>query len=256
MKIENTGLAMVEGKGFQPLVDFCSDADRVDVISFFELAKELPPPFISLLNQVFSEPGLWERFKNGPSSRVGHHHHSGGNIEHAVEVAKLCLQIGELQPNLVDRSVLLISALLHDIGKVDEYEAFVHGTRMSAVGRLVGHKFTGYAIVWSALKVDHGLTPAQVLGIQNCMAACTGWDANFRGAACIEAEILSRADQLSACFDLHHDSHSKMEALNGFGERHRHARETPFHVKERPQRELTPAEKLRKLCVPRRTYAK
>ena len=72
MKIESTGLAMVEGKGFQPLVDFCSDADQVDVISFFELAKELPPPFISLLNQVFSEPGLWERFKNGSSSRAGH----------------------------------------------------------------------------------------------------------------------------------------------------------------------------------------
>lgn len=256
MKMLNTHLAITETPNFKLPIDFCNETDRLALAGFFELTIELPPPFVSFLNQVFSEPGLWELFKNGPSSRAGHHDYAGGNVAHAVEVAKLCLQIGQEQPDLVDRNVLLISALLHDIGKVYEYERINYRMEISAVGRMVGHKFTSFAIVWAALKVNHGLTPNQSLGIQNCMAACTGWDANFRGPACIEAEILSRADQMSACFDLHHLSHKRMEAVNGFGVRHKHARETPFHVKDRSPRELTRAEKLRKLCVPRRSYNK
>jgi len=217
---------------------------KSDVDTFFALYAQLSAPFQQLLDAVFAQPGLWKAFASSPSSRVGHHGGAGGNLRHTLEVARISLLLGSDPAfiDLVDRDVQIAAALLHDVGKAQEYEATRYGWRMSAQGRLVGHKFAGFGLVWNAVHAIHGITDHQRLALLNCLSSSTqGWSSSTRGPASAEAQLLHQADQLSAASDLFRASHAACGQAPGFGIRHRHQRETPYHVKSCPKPAVQPA---------------
>ncbi|MCX7258594.1 MAG: HD domain-containing protein [Polaromonas sp.] len=210
-------------------------AEKSAVDEFFEIFQQLTPPFQNLLGQIFAQPGIWEAFVQGPSSRKGHHCGRGGNLRHSVEVTRLSLCIAAADfENLVDRDVLIVAALMHDLGKAQEYEAGWYGTKMSPLGRLVGHKSSGFGMVWGPLHSTPGIGECQRLAILNSLSSSENAAAKeVRGPASFEALIVNRSDQLSAAGDLFRASHAASGAEAGFGRRHDHQRETPYHVKPR-----------------------
>jgi len=212
---------------------------KPDVETFFALYAQLSAPFQALLDAVFAQPGLWSAFARGPSSRAGHHSGTGGNLHHTVDVVRLSLVIGSdpTYAGQVDRDVQIAAALLHDVGKAQEYEATRYGWRMSAQGRLVGHKFVGFALVWNALDKTDGITQHQRLALLNCLSSSSqsARSSSTRGAAATEAKLLHAADGLSAESDLTCASYAARGQAPGFGVRHPHQRETPYHTKPGPQ---------------------
>jgi len=56
-----------------------------------------------------------------PCSRAGHHAYLGGLLEHTVGVATLAHELCLVHPGL-NPDLLLTAALLHDIGKIREFE--------------------------------------------------------------------------------------------------------------------------------------
>ncbi|CAN5160192.1 hypothetical protein BH10PSE16_BH10PSE16_39570 [soil metagenome] len=207
------------------------------VHEFFELYGQLSAPFRALLDQVFAQPGVWDAFAHGPSSCQGHHRGPGGNLRHSVEVARISLALASdpACQRLVDRDVVIVVALLHDLGKTREYEAGWHGRKMSPLGRLVGHKFTGFGMLWAPLHSIPGIGERQRLAILHCLSSAPqGASGGARGLACLEAQILSHADQLSASSDLFGASQAARPNA-GFGVRHPHQRETPYHVRPCPK---------------------
>jgi len=210
-------------------------AEKSAVDEFFEIFRQLTPPFQNLLGQIFAQPGLWEAFVRGPSSRRGHHCGRGENLRHSVEVARLSLCIAATSfETLVDSDVLIVTALLHDLGKALEYQEGVCRTKMSPLGRLVGHKSSGFGMVWGPLHSTSGIGECQRLAILNSLSSSENAAAkDVRGPASFEALIVSRADQLSAAGDLFRASHAASGSNAGFGVRHDHQRETPYHVKPR-----------------------
>ena len=197
---------------------------------YVNFVHQLAPPFIELFTEIFREEGLWSAFASGPSSVRGHHSKVDGNLLHCLEVAEICICLGELYDDVVDQDVLLSAALLHDIGKADEYENQLFGFRMSPVGKMIGHKMSGFAVVYSALRQVKGLTDAQIIGLKNCIACTSGFSHDIRGPGCFEAEILIKADQLSAAGDLYRKSYAARGGKAGFGLHHPHQRQTPFHI--------------------------
>ena len=62
-----------------------------------------------------------ESLRRAPCSRGGHHAYLGGLLEHTVAVATLAVEACALHPRL-NSDLLITAALLHDVGKVREFD--------------------------------------------------------------------------------------------------------------------------------------
>ncbi|MCK4401594.1 HD domain-containing protein, partial [bacterium] len=99
----------------------------------------------NLLRAVFEVEEYRELFKRAPASVKMHNYYIGGLLEHTLSVASMCMEIDKYYKN-INKDLLLAGAILHDIGKIYEYEysrAFDYTDR----GRLIGHIVIGTQMV-------------------------------------------------------------------------------------------------------------
>ncbi|MHB0979019.1 MAG: 3'-5' exoribonuclease YhaM family protein [Thermoleophilia bacterium] len=99
----------------------------------------------ALLRVVFEDEQLLARFSDAPAAKTFHHAYLGGLLEHTVTVADLCDHVSQ-QYGRVNRDLLMTSALLHDVGKVDEL-TFDRAINYSDAGRFLGHVILGVTFV-------------------------------------------------------------------------------------------------------------
>lgn len=113
------------------------DLDELE--GFYEhLAGEVFDPGLRvLLERVLGDAQLRAALRRAPCTRAGHHAYLGGLLEHTVAVATLVLETCQLHPRL-DRDLLCTAALVHDLGKTEE---FTYGAEIgvSERGRMLGH---------------------------------------------------------------------------------------------------------------------
>lgn len=97
-----------------------------------------------LLRSFFDDKGFRERFSKSTAAMQYHHAYIGGLLEHTLSVTNICIGLAEHYRDL-DRDLLVAGAMLHDIGKVEEYKT---GTSFSLTdsGRLIGHITLGYGM--------------------------------------------------------------------------------------------------------------
>ena len=89
-----------------------------------------------LLLLIYEDKEFYTAFAKAPAAKSWHHNYLGGLLEHTVAVAAICDFMSVQYP--IDRDVLLTGALLHDIGKVFEYD-IKPNIEFSVIARLVGH---------------------------------------------------------------------------------------------------------------------
>lgn len=89
-----------------------------------------------LLHALFSNKEFVESFKKTPAALYKHQNYIGGLLEHTLNVVNIVEKLCNIH-NL-DRDLAIAGALLHDIGKVDEFEV-TNNIRVSNKGHLVGH---------------------------------------------------------------------------------------------------------------------
>jgi 3'-5' exoribonuclease len=119
----------------------------VDVDSLYEniigLVETVKHPHLrQLLSRMFGHQAFRDSFCRAPGGKLWHHSYQGGLAEHTWSVLSLVLSVATLYSDL--RTDLLIAgALLHDVGKIDEYtlDGFIE---YSDTGRLHGHIALGY----------------------------------------------------------------------------------------------------------------
>ncbi len=100
-----------------------------------------------LLNILVSPDGKHrEKFVMAPGGKLWHHNYNGGLLEHTVSVANICDFLATQYTN-TNRDLLITGALLHDLGKVIEYDYETNVIDFSDQGRLKGHIVMGYEIV-------------------------------------------------------------------------------------------------------------
>lgn len=93
----------------------------------------------SLLEAFFSNPDFTRLYANSPAARTIHHNCVGGLLEHALEVIALCRKLTELYPHQLRLDLLVTGAILHDIGKIEEYKQDSISFDFTDRGKLVGH---------------------------------------------------------------------------------------------------------------------
>lgn len=95
---------------------------------------------------VFEEIGA--AFRTTPAAVAMHHAYRHGLLEHTVHMARACRALLPLYPE-VDADLALAGILVHDTGKVIEYEGTL-ATKRSRRGILQGHVVLGYQLVRKA----------------------------------------------------------------------------------------------------------
>lgn len=101
------------------------------------LVKSVEEPYLKgLLEGFFEDPRFMAVFERAPGAKRRHHNYVGGLLEHTVNVARLCDTLSRFYP--LDRDLLLTGALLHDLGKTQEY-SLKASIDVTDEGRFIGH---------------------------------------------------------------------------------------------------------------------
>ncbi|MDD3655456.1 MAG: HD domain-containing protein [Atribacterota bacterium] len=104
----------------------------------------------ALLLSFFDDLILRGKFKKTPAAKKLHQAYKGGLAEHTVNVSRICETICQIYPQ-VNRDFLVSAALLHDIGKVEEYQ--LNGViEYTDKGKLIGHIIMGTEMVEEKIK--------------------------------------------------------------------------------------------------------
>lgn len=96
---------------------------------------------------------LGDHFKNSPAAISMHHAYRGGLLEHTVHMVRAAQALFPVYPE-IHRDLALAGIILHDIGKVAEYEGSLT-YRRSRIGILQGHVVLGYRLVRKAGLQNH-----------------------------------------------------------------------------------------------------
>lgn len=140
-----------------------------------EYLKVIPAEIPERLKKL----GLWDRYLNIPAAMRHHHVYRHGLLQHSLEVCELALQMADMmrlyhkfEP---DGTVLIISALFHDIGKIDEYDINALGllSGISEEGELLGHHFPS-ALHLTKCLAKTSITADQLLKIKHCVLSHHG----------------------------------------------------------------------------------
>jgi len=112
------------------------------------------PPLRDLLAAFFADADFVERFKKAPAAKMMHHAYIGGLLEHCLSMALLADRIARHYGG-VDRDRLLAGVVLHDVGKVREFD-YQHRIDYSDEGRLVGHIAIGLEMLDEKIRLVDG----------------------------------------------------------------------------------------------------
>ncbi len=122
---------------FQPV----SERDPQEMLAELRevITGEVKDPHLKLLLRAFfSDTEFVRRFALAPAARTVHHNCVSGLLEHTLEVISICRHLAGMYPELRDE-LLFTGAILHDIGKTEEYDPGSIGFEFSNRGKLVGH---------------------------------------------------------------------------------------------------------------------
>lgn len=139
-----------------------------------------------------------KKFKSHSAAKSIHHGFIGGLLEHTLSVATTCDFLAKMYP-VVNRDLLIIAAIFHDLGKVKEISEFPENDYTDD-GQLLGHIYIGAEMVSKMADSIEGFPAKLKSELLHCILAHHG-ELEFgspKKPAIIEAVILSQVDNLDA----------------------------------------------------------
>lgn len=156
----------------------------------------------------FKGRGIWDMFLTYPAAIKHHQAYIRGLFEHSVNVARIAgmvLKVYEQHPGYakINKGLLLTGALLHDIGKCQEYQLNDIGLAesLTLTGGLEGHLVTGAALVEEAYK--NILSFDDLIKLKHIILSHHGqrdWGAVVEPKS-MEALIIHQADMIDSNFE-------------------------------------------------------
>jgi len=145
--IEKTSEKSIDMSFYMPVSDKNRNEMFEDFLSEMESVKN--PYLKALINSVFSDKDIAEKFRTAPAASDFHHPYIGGLIEHTLACVKLAKLIASKYKD-IDLDLLLCGTALHDIGKIEEL-SYKRSFYYTDKGRLIGHIILGVNIVNAAI---------------------------------------------------------------------------------------------------------
>ncbi len=130
------------------------------------------PPLRLLMQAILDDRPLMDRFRRAPAAKSMHHAYLGGLLEHTVSVATLASLMARHYATL-NRDLLIAGALLHDLGKIDEF-TYDLAIDYSDSGRLLGHMILGVQIVEDKIRSIAAFPPEQAVLLKHLILSHHG----------------------------------------------------------------------------------
>lgn len=152
-----------------------------------------------LLESFFIEDeDIIKKFKSVSAAKSIHHGFVGGLLEHSLSVTRLA-EIYANTYGMLNKDLMIATAMLHDIGKVKEFSPFPENDYTEA-GNLIGHIVIGSELVGEKVKTIHDFPDKLASEIKHCILSHHG-ELEYgspKKPAMAEAVALSMADNLDA----------------------------------------------------------
>jgi 3'-5' exoribonuclease len=130
------------------------------------------PAWKKLCRKVLRDEQVKARLLAAPAAKSIHHAYRGGLLEHTLQVARICLAMSDLYDDL-DRDILLVAAVLHDLGKAWELEAGV-AREYTDQGQLLGHIVIGLQVLEPFLSAVKELPQELILHLKHLVVSHHG----------------------------------------------------------------------------------
>jgi len=152
-----------------------------------------------LLRAVF-DGEVRELFFDAPAAKTYHHNYLSGLLEHTLFIARLGVKLLEVYPpHLINADILIGGILVHDIGKIWEYENQMGSIDVTDQGKLKGHIIIGSEYVGRKAE-EAGIDPSVALPLQHIILSHHG-TREFGAAVLpmtIEAYLVHLLDNIDA----------------------------------------------------------
>lgn len=155
------------------------------------------PKLKSILKKVFEK----QEFFTKPAAKSVHHAYPGGLLQHTFEVVQIIMRLYPMYEKYVNIEMLITGAILHDIGKTQEYE---DNADFTFAGGLTTHIPLGIAIlseicVGLKLKLDDPVI-IQLIAIISAHHGKLEYGSPSTPAT-LEAILISFADNISSSME-------------------------------------------------------
>lgn len=162
------------------------------------LAQEITyGPWRSLCRKVLQDEAMRAMLLTAPGAKSVHHAFAGGLLEHTLGVMRVCVALCTVYPQ-ADKEIVLVGALLHDLGKAVELSHGISRDYTDA-GRLLGHIYLGLEMVEPFVR-GAKVPPELALHLKHLLISHHG-ELEYgspRRPKTVEAFILHYADNLDA----------------------------------------------------------
>ncbi len=175
-----------------------TDPDQVhDLMAFIEKIKD--KQIKQILDKVLQRKDLIEKVSCWPAASSYHHAYPGGLITHILEMLRLSESICNEYKN-INRDLLFCGCILHDIGKIIEYDV-QYSTTFSQKGRLLSHIPIGFFIIGEIIIKETNCSNEMQNHILHMILSHHGdpkTSQSFMPPKTLEAVALHNVDKLSA----------------------------------------------------------
>lgn len=156
------------------------------------------PYFKELIDLFFNDKNFVKDFKNSTAAVKYHHAFKGGLLEHTLSMTKICDYLSKIYHNL-NYDLLITGSVLHDIGKIKEYETVI-STEVTDEGKLLGHITIGYGMVLEKIKQIKGFPDDLKNRLLHIMISHHGYRefGSPKRPKILEAFVVFHADYLDA----------------------------------------------------------
>jgi 3'-5' exoribonuclease len=151
-----------------------------------------------LFEAFFNDMEFVRQFKIAPAAKKMHHAYIGGLLEHTLSMALLGDRISGHYSG-VDRDLLLAGVILHDIGKIREFDYKYH-IDYSDEGRLVSHVVIGTMMLDEKIQQLEDFPPDQAILLKHMIISHHGTRdfGSPEPPKTIEAVLLNYIDEIDA----------------------------------------------------------
>ena len=187
----------VDPSNYLPCTDKNMDEMMTELLKF--IASVNNPYYKQVLTKLFIDNTEFaEAFKKHSAAKSVHHGFIGGLLEHTLSVAKMCDFFAKQYP-ILNRDLLMTSAICHDIGKVYELSDFPMNDYTDA-GQLLGHIVMGSEMLGKIMDSIPDFPTKLKNELKHCILAHHG-ELEYgspKKPALIEAMALNLADNADA----------------------------------------------------------
>jgi len=163
------------------------------------VVSRLSNPFLQRLMEKFlADEDFMAGYLRAPAAKSMHHVYLGGLLEHSLAVAALAEDVCQRYPDL-NGDLLVVGALLHDVGKIAELR-YLRSFEYTDAGKLLGHIVIGVEMVDAKLRSIEGFPEDLAIHLKHLLLSHHGQYeyGSPKRPKTVEAVILNFLDDLDS----------------------------------------------------------